>query len=347
MKKARVLTTRLGAAATAACLVAMLGGRASAALLSYDPFLVGANPAAGQYQPGPENTAGFTALGGQNPTVSPPSQPGGVGFYSGPWVQSGGDSQGVIDGTLTYPGLQGSVGGSGRVQELNENGCCTAGRTGRPIAGGGLGVGRSSRTIYESMVINFGQMGTDTDNGNIGKHAHELWNSADGTIGDGNLVTDFGFNYYGGGLTYLTVRGSSDITNSTSNSANLLVGGNTVPGLSLMDGKNHLMVLKFQFNPATGTGAGPDVVSAFLDPIPGVAEPAPNAQVTVAASDLFINYDGAYTQYQFTGGGHIPGAGDEIRWGDTFGDVTPAVPEPASVVLMLVGAVGLFAVRRR
>jgi hypothetical protein len=55
------------------------------------------------------------------------------------------------------------------------------------------------------------------------------------------------------------------------------------------------------------------VVSVFLNP--GIVEPvAPNAQVSVALSDLVITHHGAFSQFTFSGSGHVPGAIDEIRW---------------------------------
>ena len=47
------------------------------------------------------------------------------------------------------------------------------------------------------------------------------------------------------------------------------------------------------------------------------------------------------------GFGHIPGALDEVRWGDTFADVTPfltvtAVPEPAALPLFAAGLLGMI-----
>ena len=68
---------------------------AGAYLLTYDPFTVGAGPA--DYTAGDEN-AETDLLGGQNPATGP------AAFYSGPWVQSGGDTQVVKNiGSLLYP----------------------------------------------------------------------------------------------------------------------------------------------------------------------------------------------------------------------------------------------------
>ena len=104
----------------------------------------------------------------------------------------------------------------------------------------------------------------------------------------------------------------------------------------------HLVVMKYEFHPLD-----PDVVSVFLDPVVGASEPGtPEAQIFVAASDLFITHHGAFTNFTFSGDGHIPGTIDEIRWGDSFTDVTP-VPEPTASLLVGAAVATLFGLRRR
>ncbi len=101
----------------------------------------------------------------------------------------------------------------------------------------------------------------------------------------------------------------------------------------------HLVVMKYAFHPTN-----PDVVSVYLDPVIAAGEPVvPQAQIAAPLSDLFITHHGAFTQFTFSGSGHIPGAIDEIRWGDTFADV---VPEPGTALLLAV-CMGAFLPRRR
>jgi hypothetical protein len=54
---------------------------------------------------------------------------------------------------------------------------------------------------------------------------------------------------------------------------------------------------------------------------------------------------GAFTNFTFSGGGHIPGTIDEIPWGDSFPDVTP-VPESAASLLVGAAVAALVGLRR-
>jgi MYXO-CTERM domain-containing protein len=87
-----------------------------------------------------------------------------------------------------------------------------------------------------------------------------------------------------------------------------------------------------------------------------------SALIDVANSDLFITHHGAIANFTFSGAGHCPGKFDELRWGDTFLDVTPfggnstpgntacqvdTVPTPATLGLLAFGLAALVPWRRR
>lgn len=312
------------AAVGAALLVGQAGTPADAALLVYDPFTTGAGPA--DYAAGDE-VAGTNVLGGQNPATGP------APFYSGAWKQSGGDAQAVKDiGSLAYP-LFPQAGG--QIQETLQFSCCTYGRSGREIAGG-LG-GGGARTLYQSFLIDFGTQGTDAPT-DFGLRAYEMWN---GDVGDSFLAVQLFVNHFAG-ISELTLQ----VTTASGTQSELVNGGGLT--LEALEGV-HLVVLRFDFDPAN-----PDSVTLYLDPTDSVeGNYTPAAAIDVAASDLIITHHSAMSNFTFSGAGHVPGAFDELRWGDTFADVTPfldpqvAVPAPPALALFAVGALGLMATRRR
>lgn len=295
---------------------------ATAALLVYDPFATGAAPS--EYLAGDDST-GTNVLGGQNPT------PGPTAFYSSGWIQSGGDAQAVVNGSLAYP-LFPSTGG--RVTDAVQFNCCSFGRDGRAI-NGGLGGGLGARTIYQSFLIDFGTQGTD-DPTQFGKRAYEMWN---GGVGDSFLAVDLFVNHFAG-VNNLTLA----VTTPSGTQSQLVGGGGLT--LDALAGV-HLVVFRFDFD-----AVNPDMVRVYLDPTDSVeSNYAPVASISVPSSDLLITHHGAITNFTFSGGGHVPGAFDELRWGDTFLDVTPfqarQVPEPGSLGLLALGLLGLRFARRR
>lgn len=301
---------------------------ASAALHVYDSFSHDGDAAS--YLLGDEST-GVNVLGGQNPATQP-----NPGFYSSGWIQSGGDSQAVTTGSLHYPLFPFA---GGRVADAVQFECCSFGRSGREISGG-LGGGRDARTIYQSFLVDFGNQGTD-DPTQFGKRGVEWWN---GGIGDSFLAVDLYVNHFSGDTDF-TLK---VVTPSGTNSALLNGGGLTLENMS----GTHLIVMKFEFNPADGTDplattGDDDVVSVYLDPTDSIESNwTPAAVVTVDTSDLFISHHGTLANFTFSGGGHNPGSFDELRWGDTFADVTPFVPEPSTLMLLMFGASGLCWRRR-
>ncbi len=317
---------RLCRALAVVCL-SSLAGTADATLFAYEPFEYGdvAVPSEGQYALGDEDS-GINVLGGQNPVIGP------TAFYTGPWIQSGGDSQ-VVKAlpSLSYPGFQAGVGGI--QQETVQFDCCSFGRSGREIASG-LGGGGDKRIVFESFLIDFGTQGTDAAT-DFGFRGHELWN---GGVGDAFRTVGLFLNAFSGvnelSLEVTTASGTSVVP--------VAGGGLDLPALALGNGGTHLIVMKYEFDPA-----GPDVVSVFLDPTTPFEPVTPDAQVSVAASDLLITHHGAFSNFTFSGAGHVPGAIDEIRWGDTWRETVPVVPEPGTVSLLGVGLIALRHVARR
>lgn len=296
----------------------LTGAAAYADLLAYDPFLIGDNPALGQYLAGDENS-GVNVLGGQNPFIGP------TAFYGGPWIQSGGDSQVVKNlPSYSYPGLPAGLGGI--QQETIQFNCCSFGRSGRSIAGG-LGFG-AAETIYQSFLIDFGTQGTDIPT-DFGFRGHELWN---GGIGDANRSIGLYVNHFAG-INELSL----EVTTASGTSFDAVNGGGLT--LDAMEGV-HFVVMKYEFNPVAA-----DRVSVYFDPTIANGEPVvPSAQISVATSDLFITHHGAFTQFTFSGGGHIPGGIDEMRWGTDFNSVIPA---PGGLALLALSAAPLGRRRRR
>jgi hypothetical protein len=325
MRRFSFLRASLFIAAGAASLLLCQPTAPHAALLVYDPFTTGVGPA--DYQAGDDSTA-VNVLGGQNPATGP------TAFYSSGWIQSGGDAQVVKNiGSLAYP-LFPQAGG--QIQETVQFSCCSFGRSGRQIAGG-LGGGGAPRTIYQSFLIDFGTQGTDVPT-DFGLRAYEMWN---GGVGDSFVAVQLFVNHFAG-VNELTLQATT-----ASGTLSIPVDGGGLT-LDVLEG-THLVVLKFAFDPTD-----PDTVTLYLDPTDSIeSNYTPAAEISVAASDLLITHHGAISNFTFSGAGHIPGAFDELRWGDTFADVTPfldpevAVPAAPSLALFIVGALGLMATRRR
>ena len=102
--------------------------------------------------------------------------------------------------------------------------------------------------------------------------------------------------------------------------------GQVSSGVPAVVGQPALLVLKAQFN------AGNDVFTLYVNPTPGGPEPAAGA----VKSDSNVGPVTGLTIYS-TGAFSV----DELRVGDTFADVTPAVPEPSAGLALALAAAAL------
>jgi len=117
------------------------------------------------------------------------------------------------------------------------------------------------------------------------------------------------------------------------------------------DSVNHLYAGKIEFNAGAG---GEDLFSLWLDPTPGTSEGATGTQID---NQVDLTADGDWQDginMWMPRGGDFQ-AWDEVRFGETWADVTPAagpegeVPEPCTLVLAAMGLMGLggYARKRR
>ncbi|HEV8607219.1 MAG TPA: hypothetical protein VGQ99_17905 [Tepidisphaeraceae bacterium] len=98
-------------------------------------------------------------------------------------------------------------------------------------------------------------------------------------------------------------------------------------------GQTALLVVKAEFM----NQLEPDRFTLYVDPIPGGPEPA----IGTIKFDSGMTIATGFTLYS-TGAFSV----DELRMGQTFADVTPAVPEPAALAIVLLPALAALARRR-
>lgn len=101
------------------------------------------------------------------------------------------------------------------------------------------------------------------------------------------------------------------------------------------------VVLKYTFDSVNG-----DSASLFINPTPGSAEPG--AQLTVTAGTA-LNLNTTGIRSFFVRNNSVEPDTlliDELRIGDSWADVTPAVPEPGTTALAILGGFGILALRK-
>jgi len=233
---------------------------------------------------------------------------GGTGWAAG-WNQ-GSKKWGVITSGLSYPGLV--------VTGNNVGGKFENGADDRPGAARTLSTSISSGTFYVSAL--FRTSGFEGNN-----YAYSLF------LRNATVVStagSFGFRYDTSrpvGQQYVPViAGSSNVN------GNPLVLASAVTGVA--NDSTNLLVARV--NMTLGT------IAVFVNPTVGLTEPTPTMSAAFVNTSP-INSAGVY------GWQRTEQSWDEIRIGNTFADVTPMIPEPASLGLLVLGGLMTLSRRRR
>jgi hypothetical protein len=251
-------------------------------------------------------------------------------------------------GGLTYPLLQVSsdtkslqYDGSG----INQGSGAPAATDGHTISSGGITTG----SLYYSLLMKVPQVQTV-----IGA------NSGNGFATGGNLTT-------GSFMAGLQTVAANAATNAPTTAAPLLIrsGDGTqfsstyqlgisktataadrvfYTGQAFSTGANAetvFVVLKYTFDSVNG-----DSASLFINPTPGAPEPAPqithtggtNLTLNNGIRSFFVRNNSVEPDLLLI---------DELRIGETWADVTPAIPEPATATITLLGVCLTLLGRRR
>ncbi len=310
----------LSVAATIGVSAAMIAVNAQAAQLWYDGFSL--TDDGGDYAVG-------AALNGTS---------GGSGsFFSGNWVAADqGDSTSwavVTSSGLSRPGPTLPTEGGASTGQVNFD-CCVYARTSRLFSTPWGGFTDPDGTYYFGFLVDFGT-------GKVNDPNHRTIEMHSGGFDDNtNRNLMFGLSNFAGLGNELALNVRDSVTDTSTNV--VLAEGANLANLSYQG--THYVVLKFEMSTSTD-----DVISAFLDPV-GTTEPAPDASVTVG--QFLADRLSSNAQFTFNSGdASAAGSFDEIRVGTEFADVgintLKYVPEPASLCLIGIGAIGLMLFGRR
>ncbi|MBX3433677.1 MAG: hypothetical protein KF847_10185 [Pirellulales bacterium] len=259
-------------------------------------------------------------VGSELPTLNPS-----VAGYTGPWtdINFGDAEAAVMAGTLNYggPGYAAGAGNKiGKGADAAGIGADNSGRVYRTLDASIATDASTNRTIYLSWLY---------QNGNENAAAQP-------TVYQTLSLYSPGVDPSGDGANRVFDAGTADGDFGTTNYA-YRVNNTTVQNLGVpLDSGVHLFVAKFELS----STAASDSVTVWLDPaLGGVGDPAGGFAVT----GVDLQFDTlALSDYASNSV-----AWDEIRWGDSFADVTTvAVPEPCAAAL-LATVIGIFVSRSR
>jgi hypothetical protein len=268
---------------------------ASAALLYYDPILIGSNPAIGEYTLG---TLGTVVGPGQNPNVSP--------YVTGPWDIQATDA--TLGGTSAQAAGLSFLGSPAAGGSLVANGSSRAFRTlAAPFTASTIG------TYYVSFLANFGGVGVDPNSNDANAVGHRNIELLQVGGGEGSNIR-VGYATYNGNFAGLP-PGQAPLKFGPFGQE-VLIGG-APSSFAADNGTTHLIVFKFTFSDQ----ALSDSVELFLNP-------RENEQPVVADAAFFnrdITLDRISGPVQFGGAGTSMQL-DELRIADTFEDALPDFP---------------------
>lgn len=362
-----------------ACFVAALCGTARAELLWYDGFVIGADDGAGpNYVDGVLNDQ----QGGSDAGAA-----GGIGFFDdamgdpNPWLGVNNtdpvDTANVLSaGSLTRINQSPASTGD-KVSDEPATGCCNTSRASRDF---NTPLQDMDGAVYMGFLVNFGVGPPDDPH----YRAVEFWDGKStiteiedpdnpgtmipnpnfGRVGDDQLNMSLGFSSFG---NYDDPQNDADGPGGDTANRQLSARIDGVfEAFGLVEerkyqfeehlewadqvGETHSVVVKFDLTTDdVELGGVGDTVSFFLNPSPeDIAEPAPS--LVVPGVDLNLDSMSANVLFTFTGlSPDNPGAFDELRVGTSWADVAVlGVPEPATVGLVGLGAIGaLLPARRR
>jgi hypothetical protein len=215
-------------------------------------------------------------------------------------------------------------------------------------AGGNSGLTIASSSLSYPGLAPLGGNALSIVNASSGS-SYNPWGSVNGAISAGTVyysflfdptVVDSGNNYFTGmNPDNLTLNGSPDAADAyyySSGKIGIRSSGasTTTFATPLSLNTTYLVVLEYNFSTSTA--------SLFLNPTPGLSQPA--ATLSVVGNGSITSINNVAFKAQSGSGSYFV---DDLRVGTTWEDVTPTIPEPSTLALMGFGCLSLIAAIRR